>query len=68
MLFKDKETYIRANRAFSRILLEESYSISIITAFVETTDNFNSDREKLYLQKEKSKKLGMPFQRNGVWH
>lgn len=59
MLFKDKETYIRANRAFSRILLEESYSISIITAFVETTDNFNSDREKLYLQKEKSKKLGM---------
>lgn len=59
VLFKDKDTYIRANRAFSRLLLERSYSISIITAFVETTDNFNLDRANLYLQKERSKKLGM---------
>lgn len=59
VLFKDMDTYIRANRAFSRLLLERSYSISIITAFVETTDNFNLDRMNLYLRKEKSKKLGM---------
>ena len=59
VLFKDKDTYIRANKAFSRLLLERSYSISIITAFVETTDNFNHDRKKLYSQKEKSKKYGM---------
>lgn len=59
VLFKDKDTYIRANRVFSRLLLERSYSISIITAFVEATDNFNLDRANLYLQKERSKKLGM---------
>ena len=59
VLFKNQETYIKANRAFSHILLERSYSISIITAFVETTDNFNQDRANLYLAKEKSKKLGI---------
>ncbi len=59
VLFKDQETYIKANRVFSHILLERSYSISIITAFVETTDNFNQDRANLYLAKEKSKKLGV---------
>ncbi len=59
VLFKDHETYIKVNRAFSRILLERAYSISIITAFVETTDNFNQDMANLYLAKEKSKKLGV---------
>lgn len=58
VLFKDQETYVRANRTFSRILLERSYSISIITAFVETTEDFNQDRINLYKAKEKSKKLG----------
>lgn len=58
VLFKDQETYVRANRTFSRILLERSYSISIITAFVETTDDFNQDRINLYKAKEKSKKIG----------
>lgn len=58
VLFKDHDTYVRANRVFSRILLERSYSISIITAFVETTDDFNQDRINLYKAKEKSKKLG----------
>lgn len=59
VLFKDQGTYIKANRAFSRILLDRSYSISIITAFVETTDDFNQDRANLYSAKEKSKKLGV---------
>lgn len=59
VLFRDRETYIRANRIFSRILLERSYSVSIITAFVETTNNFNTDRMNLYLQKERSKNLGV---------
>jgi len=58
VLFKDQDTYVRANRVFSRTLLERSYSISIITAFVETTDDFNQDRINLYKAKEKSKKLG----------
>jgi len=59
VLFKDKDTYVKANMEFSRRLLEISYSVSIITAFVETTDSFNDDRANLYLQKEKSKKLGV---------
>lgn len=59
VLFKNQDTYVKANRAFSRLVLERTYSISIITAFVETTDDFNADRVNLYLQKEKSKKLGV---------
>lgn len=59
VLFKDRETYVRANRVFSRILLERSYSISLITAFVETTDDFNQDRINLYKAEERSKKLGV---------
>lgn len=58
VLFKDRETYVRANMAFSRLLLDRSYSVSLITAFVETTDNFNHDRTELYLRKERSKNLG----------
>lgn len=58
MLFKDEDTYRSANRAFSRILLERSYSISIITASVKTSDDFNRDREELYKKKECSKNRG----------
>ncbi len=59
VLFKDKKTYVKANMEFSRKLIDKTYSVSVITACVETTDNFNTDRKNLYVQKEKSKKLDM---------
>ena len=58
VLYKDKDTYINANRRFSRLLLERTYSISIIAACVPSTDNFNADRKALYVAKKHSKNLG----------
>lgn len=58
IIYKDKDTYIRANRVFSKMLLDKTYSISIIAACVEMTDNFNEDRKALYRKKEHSKNLG----------
>lgn len=58
VLYKDKDTYVRANRCFSRLLLKRTYSVSIIAACVPSTDNFNEDRKALYRAKEHSKNLG----------
>lgn len=58
VLYKDKDTYINANRRFSKLLLEKTYSISIIAACVPSTDNFNADRKALYVAKKHSKNLG----------
>ncbi len=58
VLFKDRDTYVKTNRVFSRLLLERTYSVSVITACVDATDNFSEDRKALYLAKERSKNLG----------
>ena len=47
MIYKDKSTYIYANKILSRMLLDNTYTISIIAACVETTDNFINDRDAL---------------------
>lgn len=48
MIYRDKNTYIRANNIFSKMLLDETYSISLAASCVDVTDNFLKDREKLY--------------------
>ncbi|MBR1899066.1 MAG: hypothetical protein IJ825_09335 [Oscillospiraceae bacterium] len=58
VLYKNRETYVKVNRIFTRMLLERTYSVSIITACVETTDNFAEDRKKLYRQKALTKNTG----------
>ncbi len=58
IIYKDMETYLRANRVFSKMLLEKTYSVSIIAACTETTDDFNSDRKKLYEKKFIEKNQG----------
>lgn len=58
VIYKDKPTYISVNRIFSRILLEKTYSVSIIAACTETTENFAEDRRRLYEAKNQSKNLG----------
>lgn len=58
IIYKDKGTYIRANRIFSKMLLDKTYSVSIIAACTETTDNFNADRAKLYEKKFIEKNQG----------
>ncbi|MBR6983954.1 MAG: hypothetical protein IKH75_10605 [Ruminococcus sp.] len=58
IIYKDKATYIRANRIFSKMLLDNTYSVSIIAACTETTDNFNADRKRLYEKKFIEKNQG----------
>ena len=55
IMYKSRETYIRANRIFSRMLLEKTYTISVIAACVETTDNFKEDRTRLYKENSRIK-------------
>ena len=55
IMYKSRETYIRANRIFSRMLLEKTYTISVIAACVETTDNFKEDRTRLYNENSRIK-------------
>ena len=55
IMYKSRETYIRANRIFSRMLLEKTYTISVIASCVDTTDNFKEDRTRLYKENSRIK-------------
>ncbi|MCM1523550.1 MAG: hypothetical protein NC120_03735 [Ruminococcus sp.] len=50
MIYRDKDTYIRANNIFSKMLLDETYSVSLAASCTEVTDNFIDDRRRLYEQ------------------
>lgn len=55
IIYKSREAYIRANRIFSRMLLEKTYTISVIASCVDTTDNFKADQDKLYKENSRIK-------------
>ena len=55
IIYRSRDTYIRANRIFSRMLLEQTYTISIIASCVDTTDNFMADRRQLYKENSRIK-------------
>lgn len=58
MLYKNRDIFLKANRIFSKMLLDETYTISVIASGVETSDNFNYDRKALYEQNKYQKNLG----------
>ncbi|MGN0605987.1 MAG: hypothetical protein ACI4JM_05650 [Oscillospiraceae bacterium] len=58
ILYKNRDVYLKANRIFSKMLLDETYTISIIASGVETSDNFNDDRKALYEQNKYQKNSG----------
>lgn len=58
VIFKDKETYIRVNKALSRQVLEKTYAVSIIASAAEVSGDFVSDRAKLYAENAMQKNLG----------
>ena len=58
VLYDCRDTYIKANRIFSKMLLERTYSISIIAAGTEYTGDFKADRERLYAEKNRQKDMG----------
>lgn len=58
VIYKDKETYIKANRLFSRMLLDETWTITAIAACTEVTEDFIADRSRLYAQNALNKSTG----------
>ncbi len=50
MLFRDEDTYLKANRIMSRRVLELSHTLQLIAAHIEIKDpsDFNSLRKELY--------------------
>ena len=60
VIFRSRETYIRANRIFSKMLLDETYSISLVASCVEVSGNFLDDRKSLYEENARIKATGAP--------
>lgn len=58
ILYKNRDIFLKANRIFSKMLLDKTYTISVIASGVETSDNFNDDRKALYEQNKYQKNLG----------
>jgi hypothetical protein len=58
MIYKDRSVYVYANKIFSRMLIDKSYTISIIASCTETTGNFGEDRKQLYRENLRRKNLG----------
>lgn len=50
VLYKNKEIYRQINKIFSKKVLEETYSLKVISAYIEGVDfhDFKGDRKKLY--------------------
>lgn len=58
VLYKDNEKYISANRIFSRMLLDETWTVAAIAACIEVSGDFINDRAKLYRQNALNKNTG----------
>lgn len=55
VVYKDKETFIKANKIISVYLLENCPTLSLVACCVECTGNFEEDRRKLYAENALSK-------------
>jgi len=58
ILYKNMDLYIKANRLFSRMLLDETWTITAIAACTPVTGDFKEDRKKLYAQNALNKSTG----------
>ena len=58
MLYKSKDLYLRANRLFSRLLTDISYTIRLVASCTNVTDDFNADFKRLYAENTRRKNLG----------
>ena len=58
VIYKDKETYLKINRALSRKVLDDTFGVSIIASAAPVTNDFVQDRKNLYLNNALQKNLG----------
>lgn len=50
VIYKNDEIYRKANRIFSRMLLDETWTVNAVVSCVAVSGNFISDRAELYRQ------------------
>lgn len=60
VIYRSREIYIRANRIFSKMLLDKTYSISLVASCVKVSGDFLADRKKLYEENGRIKAIGSP--------
>lgn len=59
MIYRSRDVYIKANRIFSKMLLDTTYSVSLVASCVDTTDNFLDNRKRLYEENSHIKSTGI---------
>lgn len=58
ILFRNKETYISANKEFSRMVLKEAPGLGLIAAYVPATEDFRNDLAELHRAHDVAKNTG----------
>ena len=58
VIYKSEEKYRAANRIFSRLLLDETWTVSAVVSGVPVSGNFIKDRAELYRRKALNKSTG----------
>lgn len=59
VIYKDEEIYRKANKIFSHMLLDETWSVTAVVSCVEVTGDFIADRNELYRQNATNKSIGV---------
>lgn len=58
VLYADRDRYVRANRAFSRLVFEKAPGLGLIAAGVSVTDDFTQDFRALHTAFDRAKRQG----------
>ena len=58
VLYKDEDIYRAANRIFSRMLLDETWTVSAVVSCIEVSENFIENRKALYARNALNKNTG----------
>lgn len=58
IMYKSRDIYLKANRLFSKMLLDKTYTINVIACCVDSSENFNDDRRDLYIANTRQKNMG----------
>lgn len=60
LLYKDYETYCSANKIFSRLVIEKSYSLNMLVSHIEVAEeelDFNKNLQDVYAENTKKKNI-----------
>ncbi len=58
VIYKNEEIYRKANRIFSRMLLDETWTVNAVVSCVSVSGDFKADRAELYRQNAINKSTG----------